>query len=138
MKEKNNEGAVIKAGGIILLEKNCKKYILLLYRGKQKDWSFPKGHAEEGESVSETMTREMKEETGLDVDIIKELPEMKYISSTANESVLLHMFLLKPRSEDIKKEFQEDEVEWVPIKDVEERLSYENLKEYFRMIKNYL
>lgn len=52
--------------------------ILLVYnRGHGRShWSLPKGSCEEGEALPQTLKREVKEETGLDV----ELEEMAFIS----------------------------------------------------------
>jgi len=60
--------------GVIVLKD---KRILL---GKRKNshgdgsWSFPGGHLELWESFSDCALREVKEETGLDIDIINENP----------------------------------------------------------------
>ena len=43
----------------------------LLVRQKNGFWSFPKGHMEAGETEQETALREIKEETGLDLELIE-------------------------------------------------------------------
>jgi len=48
--------------GAIIYSPN-KKILLVLGRGSQK-WSFPKGHADSGESPFECVIREIHEETG--------------------------------------------------------------------------
>ena len=48
------------------------------------EWSFPGGHLEFGETVFQTAQREVKEETGLDVNqfkLISVADEMRYIKS---------------------------------------------------------
>ena len=54
---------VEKAGCILINKENNK--IGLIYRQKQKDYSFPKGHRESEESLIECAIRETAEETGL-------------------------------------------------------------------------
>ena len=44
----------------------------LLIRGLNGDIGFPKGHVENGESEIETATRELKEETNIEVDPVVE------------------------------------------------------------------
>ena len=109
--------------------------IALLYRSKQNDWTFPKGHVEEGESALETTVREIAEETGLPVsDAGGELPPLEYDHSSGNR-VVMHMFLL--RSDDdsrLRPEFDGDRVVWVDIDEVADKLSYDNLRDYFSSV----
>ena len=53
-------GVVIFRGKILLLYKN--------YKNKYEGWVLPKGTVEEGEEYKETAIREVKEETGLDIE----------------------------------------------------------------------
>jgi ADP-ribose pyrophosphatase YjhB (NUDIX family) len=124
---------VQKAGAIVLSAKN-KGNIVLIYRISLNDWSFPKGHVEEGESYTQTMTREIKEETGLDVKIIKGLPDNLY-SNEDEGKISTKMFLVASEDDSkIKPEFEKDKVEWISIEKVSEKLSYDNLKKYFNLV----
>ncbi|MDO8260842.1 MAG: NUDIX domain-containing protein [Candidatus Magasanikbacteria bacterium] len=44
--------------------------VLLIYHKKLDVWLYPGGHVEESENPDETLIREVKEETGLDVEIV--------------------------------------------------------------------
>lgn len=49
----------------------------LILKQIQGHWSFPKGHADEGETKLETAVRELEEESGLkDVELISDLPQI--------------------------------------------------------------
>ncbi len=137
VKVKDEQGKIIKAGGIIVKEEQGKKFVLLVYRQKQNDWSFPKGHCEIGESCQIAATREIKEETGIDTILVKELPLEEYINSK-NEPCKMFMYHLKPLHFNTQPEHEGDLVEWVPIGQVRKRLSYKNLKIYFDKIKELL
>lgn len=50
--------------------------ILLVHHKKLNLWLPPGGHIEEGELPSECVVREVKEETGLDVQVINNTPEV--------------------------------------------------------------
>ncbi|MFZ5391057.1 MAG: NUDIX hydrolase [Patescibacteria group bacterium] len=127
-----------KAGGVIVKKINNDIYVLLLHRQKENDWSFPKGHIEPNENINQAVFREIKEETGLDVVIIKELKPNKYLNTRTNKETITYMYLLKPLSFDLKQEFKGDKLEWVKFDEVENRLSYGTLKDYFNQIKNEL
>lgn len=126
-----------KAGAIILSQKNP-SLIALLYRSKQNDWSFPKGHVENNESPIKAAIREILEETGLSVDLIIDLPPIDYIHPKEN-LVVNYMFLMKSKNDDLlKPEFNGDKIVWIPYKEVAERLSYANTKEYYMNIIKFI
>ncbi len=80
------------------------------------------------------MFREIKEETGLDVEIIKELPDLEY-TNYSGEYVLTKMFLVESKDDyKIKPEFEGDDIKWFTHDEVFETLTYDNLKEYFKKI----
>lgn len=57
---------VVAASAVV---SNDQGQILLHRRTDNEKWSVPGGAMELGESIAETVTREVKEETGLDVEI---------------------------------------------------------------------
>ncbi len=118
-----------KAGAIILSSADDGK-IILIHRGDRDDWSFPKGHAEPGETMEQTMLREVKEETGLDVTILGALPNMEYDYPEGGH-IIVSMFLV--RSEDdgkMRTEHDNDRLEAVAAEDAVKKLSYGNLQDY--------
>ena len=59
-----------KSCGAIVYYKNKNQIELLLIKNRYGGhWSFPKGHVERGETEIQTALREVKEETGLDIDL---------------------------------------------------------------------
>jgi len=54
--------------GVVPFQQFDGEWRVFLVQHRQGHWSLPKGHLEGGESGLETATRELKEETGLDVD----------------------------------------------------------------------
>lgn len=57
----------VSAGAVIVNEEGK----ILLIRGPRRGWEQPGGVVEEGESIRDAVIREVKEETGIDVEIIK-------------------------------------------------------------------
>lgn len=128
-----------KAGAIMMRPGVNEPEILLLFRGRHDDWSFPKGHCEAGESFEETAVREIQEETGLSIKILRQLPSMEY-KDGKSQNVMAAMYLGTPldKNQKEKPEHEWDRVEWIPLSKIETTLSYPNLKEYFRQVTSYL
>lgn len=106
--------------------------VLLIFRDKEQDWTFPKGHIESGEDAGQAMVRELKEETGLDARIIKPLPDHFYLSPFEGE-VTTSMFLVEPIEalQEMRTEHAGDQLRWVAIDEVSQLLTHDNLKSYF-------
>ena len=105
----------------ILIEENK----ILLVKPKVSDkrnWSLPGGKLEQGETIEQGIVREMKEETGLDVEIVRLL----YLCDvSASDNTLLHIiFLLKRIDSNIElptNEFESNpiyDVAFVPVSDL--------------------
>jgi 8-oxo-dGTP diphosphatase len=77
-------GVVVRQDGkyLLLQEKQPKAY------GK---WNFPAGRVDVGESIEETALREAKEESGFDVELIREIK----IFHTSATDVVKHVFEAK-------------------------------------------
>ncbi|MFC1648906.1 NUDIX hydrolase [Nanoarchaeota archaeon] len=65
----------IELAGCVILDDNR---ILLLHREKRDWYELPGGKIDEGESPKEAAKREIKEELGCDVEIIRELGEKDF------------------------------------------------------------
>jgi ADP-ribose pyrophosphatase YjhB (NUDIX family) len=119
-----------KAGAIVLSQAHPRN-VLLLYRGKQQDWAFPKGHVEAGESVSATTQREIAEETGLSTRLLRALPPMEYPHPSGNH-VVVEMFVVQSDNDaPLRAELPGDRLEWVDCREVAVRLSHENVRQYY-------
>ncbi|HBU27939.1 TPA: hypothetical protein DEB00_02370 [Candidatus Uhrbacteria bacterium] len=119
-----------KAGAVVLSHKDPTN-IVLLYRGHLLDWSFPKGHVEPGESFAQTAAREVQEETGLIVTIDREIGSTQYTHPNG-EQIRVHMFLARSQDDTtFKKEHMGDQVIWIPLDQVCDRLSYKGDRKFF-------
>ncbi len=74
---------------------NDRREVLLTTNKERKMWAFPKGHVEHGETLERSAIREMKEETGYSIEIVKRLSDMVYTQETG-ELVRMAMFEAKP------------------------------------------
>jgi 8-oxo-dGTP pyrophosphatase MutT (NUDIX family) len=129
------------AGGIVFKKEDDKIWVLLCQHSQHHGWVFPKGligDKVENESKEETAIREVKEETGAVGKIIDSLSPTSYWYIWNKEKIkkTVYFFLMEYISGDITEHDTEMEnVEWLPIDKVEERLSYESDKEVFRQAR---
>ena len=117
-------------------EKSCGAIILndnkvLLIEQKSGVYGFPKGHMENTETEVETTLREIKEETNLDIEINdKYRYALSYIQKgIINKEVVYFLAKLKGESNIVKQEKEINNIFWADIEEVENTLSFDNLKE---------
>lgn len=85
-------GVVIHKGKILLLYKD--------YKQRYVGWVLPKGTVEEGEDFMTTATREVKEESGVDAQIMKYMGSSQYTFQGRDDIVnkTVHWYLMKAHS----------------------------------------
>ncbi len=116
-----------KAGAIIIREENGSKKVLLAHRSRGfNDWSFPKGHIEAGETPEVTAKREVMEETGLDIELLEELPPIVYKSNEG--TVKQYTFLAHEKGGKLQNNDENDKLAWMTYENARGTLSYPNLQ----------
>ncbi len=114
---KNENGEVLKAGCVIV--DNGK---VLLVTGKDGTiWSFPKGHAENGETLEQAALREAMEETGYEVEIMKRLTDLTYTNQETGDPIRVAMFKAKP-IRDTGNQEKDTQSRWFPLEEAKELL----------------
>jgi len=74
-----NKGTTVHdGGGVVWRIKNDKLQVQLVHRPRYDDWSWPKGHLDDGESHQTAAVREVAEETGSPVVLGLPLPTLRY------------------------------------------------------------
>ena len=114
-----------KSCGAIIFKESNKNLLVLLVQMNKGHWSFPKGHMELDETEEQTSLRETKEETYLDIEIIKGFRKTINYFSDINTLKEVVYFLAKPTSTIIIR--QEEEIRsiiWIKIEDALDKLSY--------------
>ncbi len=85
---------VMHDGKFLLAERNKENY--------NSYWIIPGGGVEFGETIRDAALREIKQETNLDVDIIRLLCHKEIINVPGNYHSVVFYYLAKPKHLDIK------------------------------------
>jgi mutator protein MutT len=125
-------GAVIIQDGRILLEKRKNE------PGKGK-WSIPGGLVELGETVEQTAIREVKEETGLEVEKPEHIDVVDNVVRDENGKVKYHFviidYFVKLKGGTMKAMSDAEELRWVTFDEVEKYDLTKTFREFFK--RNY-
>ncbi len=125
------------AGGIVC---NDKGQVLLVNNMALRDpnksyWGFPKGHIDKGESSKDAAIREVKEEVGLEVEIIEKIGQSKYIFTKNGEKVfkVVVMFLMKAKVGELRVLEEElMDAKWFSPDEALEKLSFKQDKDLLK------
>lgn len=126
------------AGGIVF--KN--NQVLLTKHSQNKHWSFPKGLID-GQTLEQAALREVKEEGGVEVEIIEKIGYNKYVYTLGGEKIfkIVTYFLMKyvsgsPEDHD----WEVEEAGWYEVDEALKQLTFsqdrELLKKAIKMIND--
>jgi 8-oxo-dGTP pyrophosphatase MutT (NUDIX family) len=94
--------------------------------------ALPKGHIDRGESAADAAAREVREEAGVQGELVKKLGDIRYWYSREGQRVMkvVSFFLFRYRSGSVRDHDHEvDSAEWVPLEDAARRLTYKGERE---------
>lgn len=131
------------AGGVVLRQMRGRWWLAAIEpagrAGKQTVLALPKGLVDEGEHPEQTALREVREETGVEAELIGKLGDVKYVytrSWAGGERVfkVVSFYLLRYKSGklgDITPEMRVEVTcaEWIRLDDAPHRLTYKGERE---------
>jgi mutator protein MutT len=83
-----------EAGGIVVrLDGSTPKYLIVTAKNKPTEWIFPKGHIEAGETAEAAAVREVKEEAGVEAQVLRRISELEF--QHAGQRIQVEFYLLK-------------------------------------------
>lgn len=131
-----------KSCGAIIIHKFQDRYKVLLINfisGKNSFWGFPKGHMENGETEFETVHREIKEEVGLEVDLIKDFREFTYFSMKPGSTLeAVYYGALTESTETISQEGEVEKTMWASFEEAFKYLSFDCDRAIFSKFTNFI
>lgn len=124
----------VSAGGLVVEDRPDGRWILLIARRNHAGallWTLPKGRLEEGEDNEQAALREVREETGLDCELVEPLGTVDYWFVWRDERVryhkYVHYYLMRPRGGSLdRRDDEADEVAWMPVEEALDALAYDN------------
>lgn len=103
--------------------------LLLVHHAKLDKWLFPGGHLEENETPDDSVIREIKEETGLDIELVKTeqfrkdnedniitelaLPFYANVHSVGDHNHVCLFYLCKTNNENVSNTHESKGYKWV-------------------------
>ena len=111
----------VSAATIVL---NDQKEILLI-KGPIRGWEMPGGIVEEGESLRDAAIRETKEESGIDIKVLK----FCGVFQNVNKSICNTLFLAKPTGGTLTTSPESLEVGFFPIDQALKMITIENFRQ---------
>jgi 8-oxo-dGTP pyrophosphatase MutT (NUDIX family) len=123
----------VSAGGVVFRLREGGGAEVALILTHEHRWQLPKGWIDEGESAAQTAVREVREEAGVDAEVVGPLGdiEYRYVSKYDAEPVRVHkrvhVFLLRytgGSTDDHDDEVME--ARWVEIGEAERMLAFKD------------
>ena len=136
-------------GGLIFVEEDKKrKYLLLEYerindeKGQHKYWDFPKGNIEKDEKETDTLFREIKEETGLEnIDLVLGFKEkLKYFFKKDGKLIAKEViyYLLKSNSKEVKISFEHTGFKWIEYDQALKQIEFKSSKDILKKAEKFI
>lgn len=140
----NSVSEETSAGGLVVDRLPTPTQVLLISRYDRRNrliWSFPKGHVEFGESTQAAALREVREETGIDAQIVDQLGVIDF-SFTADARRIhktVHHFLMVSTGGSLSDEDPEVEsVAWIAFDNVADQLAFSDERKLFHKAREML
>jgi 8-oxo-dGTP diphosphatase len=119
------------AGGVVQRDGDRGTEVLVVHRPRYRDWTFPKGKAEPGESDEACAVREVEEETGLRCALGHELAATEYVDARGRPKRVRY-WLMRIESGELEFEHEVDTARWLSPAEAAGVLTYERDVELLR------
>jgi 8-oxo-dGTP pyrophosphatase MutT (NUDIX family) len=119
------------AGGVVLRWIEGEPHLAVV-RVHGETLALPKGHPDGDESPAEAAQREVREETGLEAELVEKLGDVRYHYMRGGNRISkrVEFFLFRHLGGNLEDHDHEvEEALWVPLAEAPERLAYKGERE---------
>jgi 8-oxo-dGTP pyrophosphatase MutT (NUDIX family) len=119
------------AGGVVVRHVDG-RLLVAVVRVRDQILALPKGHAFGEESAEQAAQREVREETGLEAELVEKLGDIsyRYARDGVRVNKVVAFFLFRYRSGSVEDHDHEvEEALWIPLTEAPERLAYKAERE---------
>jgi 8-oxo-dGTP pyrophosphatase MutT (NUDIX family) len=131
----------VSAGGVVSRFGEDGLEVVICGRSAEGIWGLPKGTPEANETLEQTACREVEEETGLKVKIVKTIGGIVYwfVREGVRYHKTVHYYLMDPIGGDLSAhDWEYDLVQWVSVDAALAALTFENDRETVRKAEKLL
>jgi len=114
------------AGGVVVREVEGRLDVAVV-RVRDQILALPKGHPDGDESAAQAAEREVREETGLEAELVEKLGDVRYWYARDGDRVMkiVAFYLFRYRSGSVEDHDHEvEEALWIPLGEAPGRLAY--------------
>jgi 8-oxo-dGTP pyrophosphatase MutT (NUDIX family) len=129
----------ISAGGVVYRKRDHQTDVALILVGPKLRWQLPKGTVNTNEKIEQAALREVREETGLQAELLNLLERIEYWFYATQDGQrvrfhkFVHFFLMRFISGNVSDHDQEvEEARWVEINEAIDLLAFESEKKMVR------
>ncbi|HUP48942.1 MAG TPA: NUDIX hydrolase [Thermoanaerobaculia bacterium] len=123
-------------GAVIALRDGVPHVALIATRGKTR-WGLPKGAVSAGETSEQAAMREVREETGLEAEIIRPLETIEYFFRAGDTLIRkrVDFYLMRYVSGELAPQLSEvDDVQWVELGASLQRASFDSERKLLELV----
>lgn len=102
--------------------------VAVVHRPEYDDWTLPKGKLDAGETFEAAALREVREETGLRCELVRELPPVHY-EVRGRPKRVRYWLMDVVEDPDFAPNSEVDELRWLSAEDAAQLLTYDRDKE---------
>jgi 8-oxo-dGTP pyrophosphatase MutT (NUDIX family) len=113
------------AGGILVRRQDdAIEYLLVQAKGNPRHWIFPKGHIEPGETPDQAARREVREEAGVDGEVLEQVGRSRFAGPRGPVHVAYYLM----RFVKLVAAEEDRQIVWCRFEDANEKLTFEDTR----------